>query len=130
MLLKRLFLLGVGWFFVAVAIVGIFLPLLPTTPFLLLSSACFVRSSPRAAQWLHQRSIFAPMIQNWHKHRAIDRKSKRLANGVIVISFIISIILVPTLWQKIMLAVMAVVLLLLLNRLKELEQVAHHQENT
>lgn len=60
-------------------IVGIFLPLLPTTPFVLLAAFCFSRSSPRCEQWLLNHRRFGPMVQQWRTRRAIPRRAKRLA---------------------------------------------------
>lgn len=70
-------LLGFG--FVALALVGIYLPLLPTTPFLLLAAACFARSSERCHQWLLSNPTFGPVIRNWEHRRCISRRSKIIA---------------------------------------------------
>ncbi|MFO1189609.1 MAG: YbaN family protein [Alphaproteobacteria bacterium] len=59
--------------------VGAFLPLIPTTPFLLLATFAFARSSPRLHQWLVTHPAFGPLLQNWQRHGAIDRRSKVLA---------------------------------------------------
>ncbi|AMG32103.2 DUF454 domain-containing protein [Grimontia hollisae] len=127
---KRLLLLAMGWLSVFLGVIGIFLPLLPTTPFLLLASACFMRGSPRIAKWLHGHPTFGPVINNWQQHRAIDKKVKRRASVFIVLSFSFSIVIVPELWHKAMLVVMAAVLLIWINRLREIEPVARVPENT
>ena len=59
--------------------IGVFLPLLPTTPFVLLAAFCFSRSSPRVERWLLSHPRFGPMIQNWRAHRAIPLRAKKLA---------------------------------------------------
>ncbi|WP_325892074.1 YbaN family protein [Grimontia sp. NTOU-MAR1] len=128
--IKRVFLLSVGWLCVFLGVIGIFLPLLPTTPFLLLASACFVRGSPRIAKWLHNHPTFGPVITNWNEHRAIDKKIKRRATLFIVLSFSLSIAIVPELWHKIMLASMCAALLFWFNRLREIEPVVRATENT
>lgn len=128
--LMRFLLLGIGWLSLLLGIIGIFLPLLPTTPFLLLSSACFMRASPRISNWLLAHPHFGPIIDNWQKNRAIDRKIKRRANVFIVLSFAASIAMVPALWHKMMLISMLVVLLIWFNRLREIEPVARTPENT
>ena len=60
-------------------IIGIFLPLLPTTPFVLLAAACFARSSTRVHNWLLAHKTFGPLIRNWRDHGAISRRGKRAA---------------------------------------------------
>ena len=60
-------------------IVGIFLPLLPTTPFVLLAAFCFSRGSQRCETWLLQHPRFGPMVRDWRAHRAVPLRSKQLA---------------------------------------------------
>jgi uncharacterized protein len=62
-----------------VGVIGIFLPILPTTPFLLLSASCFCRSSPRLHQWLLSHPWFGSYIKNYKELRAIPLKAKILA---------------------------------------------------
>ncbi|WP_150138487.1 YbaN family protein [Candidatus Enterovibrio escicola] len=128
--LKRILLLGLGWLCVTVGFIGIFLPLLPTTPFLLLASACFMRGSPPIAQWLHQHPKFGSIIYNWHQYRSVDRRIKLRANVFIFLSFSLSIFIVPNIWQKVMLAVLAMILLIWFNRLPETTSVSHTSKNT
>ncbi len=61
------------------AIVGAVLPLLPTTPFLLLAVYAFARSSPRMQAWLLEHRQFGPLIQNWRSNGSIDRRTKIVA---------------------------------------------------
>ena len=60
-------------------IVGIFLPLLPTTPLVLLAAFCFSRGSQRCEAWLLQHPRFGPMVRDWRTHRAIPLRAKQLA---------------------------------------------------
>ena len=60
-------------------VIGIFLPLLPTTPFVLLSGFCFSRSSSRCERWLLSHPRFGPMIRDWRSSRAIPLRAKQLA---------------------------------------------------
>ena len=82
-----------GFFFTALGIVGAFLPVLPTTVFLLVATACFARSSPRLHDWLLQHRTFGPPIRNWNEHGAISRQAKRLAVGTMAVVFGLSVIL-------------------------------------
>ena len=68
----------------ALGAIGLFLPVLPTTPFILLSAWCFSRSSPRLHQYLLNNKIFGPLIENWMKHGAISLKAKIYATTLIV----------------------------------------------
>ena len=76
-----------GWVFVVLATLGVFLPLLPTTPFLLLASSCFLRSSPRWQAWLMRSRWFGPMLRDWNEHRAVRRPVKVVA--IITVSIVL-----------------------------------------
>lgn len=77
--------LGTG--FVVLGFVGAFLPVLPTTPFLILAAACFARSSPRLENWLLQHPRFGPLLRDWRARGAIPRKAKLLALGGMTFGF-------------------------------------------
>ena len=68
-----------GIFFVGLAILGAALPLLPTTPFLLVAAACFAKSSPRMHKMLLQNKVFGPMIYHWQQSRSIPKRGKIIA---------------------------------------------------
>jgi uncharacterized membrane protein YbaN (DUF454 family) len=74
--LRKPLLVTAGVLSVGLAAVGVFLPLIPTTPFLLLAAACFVRSSDRLYQWLIHHRWFGAYIRNYREHRAIPLRSK------------------------------------------------------
>jgi uncharacterized membrane protein YbaN (DUF454 family) len=63
-------------------VIGIFLPLLPTTPFILLSALAFAESSPRLHQWLINHPRWVVIINNWQDGGRIDRRSKSIAVSV------------------------------------------------
>lgn len=69
-------LVTVGVLSVGLGTLGIFLPLVPTTPFLLLAAACFVRSSDRLHQWLMKHRVYGPIIRGYREHRALPASSK------------------------------------------------------
>lgn len=68
-----------GLLFTALGVVGAFLPLMPTTVFLILAAGCFARSSPRLEAWLLNHRQFGPLIRDWREHGAIPRRAKILA---------------------------------------------------
>jgi uncharacterized membrane protein YbaN (DUF454 family) len=76
---QRLLWLAAGACSLLAGIVGIFLPLLPTTPFVLLAAFCFSRGSQRCETWLLQHSRFGPMVRDWRAHRAVPLRAKQLA---------------------------------------------------
>jgi uncharacterized membrane protein YbaN (DUF454 family) len=75
-----------GIFFVGLAILGAVLPILPTTPFLLVAAACFAKSSPELQKKLLANKTFGPLIHDWQKYRTIPRKAKRIALLTIILS--------------------------------------------
>lgn len=76
--LRAVYLL-LGLFFTAVAFVGIFLPVLPTVPFLILAAAFFARSSERLETWLMTHRHFGPMLKDWRARGAIPLRGKVMA---------------------------------------------------
>ena len=71
---------------------GVFLPLLPTVPFLLLAAFFFGRSSQRAHDWLLSHKALGPAIRDWQENGAISRKSKYLSAGSMMLVFAISVL--------------------------------------
>jgi uncharacterized membrane protein YbaN (DUF454 family) len=86
----RLLWLLVGLTAVAIGAVGVVLPLLPTTPFLLVAAFAFSRSSARLDSWLREHRTFGPLIENWQRDGSIDRNVKRTAMVVIVATPVIT----------------------------------------
>jgi len=83
---------------VAVGAIGVVLPLLPTTPFLLVAAFAFARSSRRLDRWLREHRTFGRLISNWHRDGSIDRNSKRTAIIVICATPVITWLLGAQLW--------------------------------
>ena len=86
--MRRLY-LALGFFFVALGFIGAFLPVLPTTPFLILATTCFARSSPRLENWLLSHSHFGPALRDWRERGAIPLKAKLLALAGIIAGFLV-----------------------------------------
>lgn len=85
----RLVLLGFGWVMVGIGVAGIFLPLLPTTPFLLLAAWLFARSSPRLERWLFDHPLFGRPLRDWQEDGAISRGAQICALSLMALGFAI-----------------------------------------
>jgi uncharacterized membrane protein YbaN (DUF454 family) len=96
-LMKRYILIFFGFIFLGTGVIGIFLPLLPTTPFLLLTALCFNASSPKFHHWLYHHKVFGPPIQDWQKNRVIGLRSKITATSMLLLSsyFIATSVRIP-----------------------------------
>lgn len=99
--LVRSALLTAGWLAVALGVIGIFLPVLPTTPFLLLAAACFVRSSQRFYRWLVDHPHLGPWFRDYLEGNGIPLKGKAYAIATMWVSIGISCWLVPLFWARI-----------------------------
>lgn len=73
--------------------IGVFLPLLPTTPFVLLSATCFAKSSPALHAWLAQHRLFGPILENWQRKGAIAPGAKMTALATMAGALLISLLL-------------------------------------
>ncbi|PIW26654.1 MAG: DUF454 domain-containing protein [Rhodospirillales bacterium CG15_BIG_FIL_POST_REV_8_21_14_020_66_15] len=85
-----------GWTFVGLGVVGVVLPVLPTTPFMLIALWCFARSSERFHAWLFHHRIFGPPLRQWERHRVIPASAKFIAcaamsASLLYITFIVSV---------------------------------------
>ena len=79
-------LLAIGWSAAGLGFLGVFLPLLPTTPFLLVAAFAFGRASPRAHRWLTTHRYLGPPLRDWQAHGAIAGPVKRMALLVMLAS--------------------------------------------
>ncbi len=80
----RHLLLALGWIFVGLGALGALLPLLPTTPFILLAAYCFARGSDKAHAWLHQNRVFGPLLRDWENGGAISLRTKFIAAAMLL----------------------------------------------
>jgi uncharacterized membrane protein YbaN (DUF454 family) len=102
-------LLCIGILSVALGTAGIFLPLLPTTPFLLLAAACFLRSSKRLHAWIMNHKWFGPYIYNYRTYKAIPKRTKITAITLLWITIAYSALwIVPIVAVKLLLFFIAI----------------------
>lgn len=90
-----------GFAFLGLGIVGVFLPLLPTTPFVLLAAACFAQSSERMHRWILASPTFGPMVRDWEQNRCVTRRVKAIAMSSMLVVGGISLVfaLDSTAWR-------------------------------
>ncbi|MGB4073085.1 MAG: YbaN family protein [Pseudomonas sp.] len=116
----RYTLLAIGWLSVTLGVIGIFLPVLPTTPFLLLAAACFMRSSKRFYLWLVNHPQLGPWIVDYLEDQGIPLKGKVYAIGLMWLSISLSCYLVPLFWARAFMLTSAIVVSLYILRQKTL----------
>ncbi|HWV09558.1 MAG TPA: YbaN family protein [Pseudomonas sp.] len=116
----RYALLTVGWLSVALGVIGIFVPILPTTPFLLLAAACFMRSSERFYHWLVDHPRLGPWIRDYLEGNGIPLKGKVYALGLMWLSIGFSCYLVPLFWARLFMLTSAVLVSLYILKQKTL----------
>ena len=117
----RIFLLVVGGISLALGIIGIFLPIMPTTPFLLLTAACYVRSSERFYRWLVSHPVLSKYILSYLDGKGVPRKVKYYTTLPLWVSLIVSSVIVP-IWQvRVLLILIGVSVTIYIWRLPELE---------
>ena len=92
---KRIVLILVGLIALALGALGVFLPLLPTTPFVLLAAVAFANSSERLHDWLLAHNIFGPLIENWRRYGAISKNTKVISLlsmvAIVLISWLLDV---------------------------------------
>lgn len=97
-LFMRLFLIIVGCLSLVLGIVGIFLPLLPTTPLLLLAAWCFVRSSQRLYDWLINHPRMGEYIRNFREHKAIPLRVKIISVSLVWLTIGYCVVAIIDVW--------------------------------
>ena len=103
---------------VGLAVLGIFLPVLPTTPLLLLALACFAKSSEKLHNWLLTNRTFGPLIRDWHETRSMPRKAKVYGIISIFIAGGISLLSVDTFTLKLLLIGALIIPVVIILRIK------------
>ncbi len=92
-------LISLGWICVVLGVIGIFLPLLPTTPFILLAAWCFAKSSPRFHHWLISHPKLGPIIHTWQSGEGISRGLRNRVLAVMWASMLLSMWIVGKWWS-------------------------------
>jgi uncharacterized membrane protein YbaN (DUF454 family) len=92
--LKNAVLITFGSFFIILGVIGIFLPLLPTTPFILLGAACYTKGSQRLYNWLINNQLFGKYIKDYYDGKGLALNVKRTTIAFLWISILLSIIFV------------------------------------
>lgn len=114
---RRLLWLLLAYVALALGVIGIFVPGLPTTPFVLLAAFAAARGSRRLHEKLLAHRVFGPMIRDWQDSGAVSRQAKRAATGMMALCAVIMFLTAPKLWMAATgTAVMAVVALWLWRR--------------
>jgi uncharacterized membrane protein YbaN (DUF454 family) len=106
--LLKWILITAGTIFVGLGIIGIFLPILPTTPFLLLAAACYARSSKKFYYWLLNNKLFGAYIKNYQQGKGVPLKVKVLTLSLLWITILFSVFLIlQIIWFRILLLIIA-----------------------
>jgi len=93
-------------------VIGIFVPGLPTTVFILMAGWAAARSSPRFHNWLENHRLFGPMLRDWRKHGAVSRRAKLMATVMMTASAVILFLTIQRMWiAELITGVMAIVLM-------------------
>lgn len=112
----KAFLIAVGWLSVALGVIGIFLPILPTTPFLLLAAACFMRTSPKFYNWLVGHPRLGKYLVYYLEGKGIPLKAKMYTIALLTISMSLTVYIVPVTAVKILLPLVGVLVALYIVR--------------
>jgi hypothetical protein len=119
----------IGSLSLALGMIGIFLPVLPTTPFLLLTAYFYLRSSERLYHWLLHHKVFGKYIHDYIKYRSIPLKTKILALVLLWPSIVVTLFFIPLLPVKVMLVLIASTVSVYIIRLKTRVEVEDVEES-
>ncbi len=114
----RILLIIAGWLCVILGVIGIVLPLLPTTPFILLAAFCFARSSDKFHHWLVTHHYFGPIIQRWEENKAIPRNVRNFTIVFMWCGMSFSMYMLQQLWATLFISSIGICVSIFLLRLK------------
>jgi uncharacterized membrane protein YbaN (DUF454 family) len=115
--LVRAFLIVVGTTALIIGVIGIVVPVLPTTPFLLLAAACYARSSARLYAWLLGQPSLGRIVAEWRRSRALPPGVKPRALLLVAVTFAVSIAIVDVLALRVVLAALGLTVVYVLWRI-------------
>lgn len=115
--LLRSLLFALGCLSVALGVLGLFLPILPTTPFMLLAAGCFARSSERFYRWITSHHRYGPMIADYLAGKGLPLRVKLLAISLLWLSILFGVFWVAFVWAKLAMLLTAVAVTVYLWRL-------------
>ena len=119
---KKALLVAAGSLCLVLAVLGVFLPLLPTTPFLLLASACYVRSSERLHGWLMGNRLLGGYIRNFKERRGVTARAKVMTIVLLWLPLLYSVYRLDLFWVELLLVVMGLVWTVLIIRMKSFRE--------
>lgn len=126
--LQNLLLVGLGFLSVLLGVVGLFLPILPTTPFLILAAYLFSKGNPRWHQWLRDHKTLGPPLRDWEDHKRIKKRTKVYVTFLIAASALIMFYFagVPLPVKFVLLGLLGAVLLFIWTRPSDEKNDARH----
>jgi uncharacterized protein len=119
---KKALLISAGSLCIVLAVLGVFLPLLPTTPFLLLASACYVRSSERLHGWLMGNRLLGGYIRNFKERRGIPVRAKVVTVLLLWLPLLYSVYRLDILWLELGLVLMGLAWSVLIFRMRSFRE--------
>ena len=127
--IKKYLLILAGSLSLILGVVGLALPVLPTTPFLILASFCYLRSSKRLYDWLIGNKLFGPYIYNYITHHAVAKKTKIIAMILLWASLLVSIFAVDIFHVRLLLLIVGLGVSIHIATLKTMIQPKHKNED-
>ncbi len=127
---KRLLLILAGSISLVLGVIGIVLPVLPTTPFLLLAAFCYLRSSRRLYDWMLNNRVFGTYIYNYLTYRAVKKSVKVVTLALLWSALSVSIALVSNVYLRVFLAAVGVGVSIHVISLKTLRKDGAHTQGS
>jgi uncharacterized membrane protein YbaN (DUF454 family) len=97
--LGKILWISAGWVAMAIGIIALALPILPTAPFIILAAYCFSRGSRKLHHWIRTRKYFGPIVLEWEQHQVIRLRVKVIATVLTIFSFVTSMIFLQVPWS-------------------------------